>query len=193
MAHGCQVSADLVSASGAEADTEQREALKVFDGFPIGEGSAAGWKARSHSGTVFGIAGYGFLDAALAFHFALNQSEVDFFDFAGGELAREFEMCLVGSGDDERPAGEAIEAMDDTGANLASDGGESLEAMDKGVGDRAALNTGAGVDGHAGWLIDHHAGGIFVEDWEGDIFRFGFERSERGGFDFQFLGALDEM
>ena len=192
VSQGRHVSADLVSAPGAEADAQQGEAGKMADGFPVGKRAATGFEARGHSGPGFGIARDGFLDAACAHHIALHQGQIDLLHLPAGELTGQFQMRGVGPGNQQRAAGEAVEPVDDAGAFVAAYAGKRFEAVDQRVGDGAAADTGAGVYGHAGGLIDDDAGGVLIEHGERNIFRLGAQGSERRRVHFDLFRAAQQ-
>ncbi len=102
-------------------------------------------------------------------------------------------MSGVGFGDQEDAAGEAVEAVDDAGAEVAADAGERVEAVEQGVDQGAGVDAGAGVDHHAGGLIDGDDGGVFVEDAERDVFGSGVERWEVGGLEIDEVAGVEGL
>ncbi len=106
-------------------------------------------------------------------------------------------MGAVVFGDEDDAAGLLVEAVDDAGAEVAADAGELVEVVEEGVDEGAVV---AGVVGGAGAGVDHHAGGlvddgevlVFVEDVEGDVLGEGVEgRRVRSAFDLDGLAAVE--
>ena len=78
--------------------------------------------------------------------------------------------------DDDKPAGFLVEAVNDSRAHLAADLRERREVVQQRIDQGAAIarvvgGAGAGVDHHAGGLVDDGEVVVFVEDIEGDFFR----------------------
>lgn len=189
-----EVNADLVGAASADADFEEGELRVAAEDAVRAPSGAAFGEACGHADPAHGVAGDGALDAAgLILHGALDQRQVNFFDFAGGELRGEIPVRGVVLGDQEDAAGEAVEAVDNAGAQIAAELGEGVEAMEEGVDERAGVNASSGVDDHAGGFIDGDDGGIFVEDMQGNIFGRGFERREIGGFDVDGVAGAESL
>ncbi len=86
-----------------------------------------------------------------------------------------------------------VEAMHDAGAEGVATLGEGLAAAEQGVDQRAAGDAGAGVHGHAGGLVDGDDVGVFVEDVEGNRFRFGAKRRTGLDLDLDALAATKAM
>ena len=127
----------------------------------------------------------------------MEEGEVGLGDLAAGEHLAELAVGAVVFGDEDEAAGELVEAMDDAGAEVAADVGELGEVEEERVDEGAAV---AGVVGGAGAGVDHHAGGlvddgevlVFVEDVEGDVFGDGVERRGlRGAFDLDGFAAVE--
>ncbi len=71
--------------------------------------------------------------------------------------------------------------------------GEGLAAAEEGVDQGAAGDTGASVHGHAGGLVDGDDVGVFVEDVEGNRFRFGAQRRAGLDLDLDALAATEAV
>ncbi len=125
----------------------------------------------------------------------MHQCEVGLPDAAGGEHLAELAVNLVVLGDDDGAAGLLIQAMNDAGAQLAAGGGELLHVVQQRVDQRAAVSeivrcAGAGVDHHAGGLVDHGEGVVLIKDVERDVLRRGAQRGWAGlAFDGDGLAA----
>jgi hypothetical protein len=132
---------------------------------------------------------------------AVDEGDVGFGDLALGEHLAEFAMGAVIFGDEDQAAGLFVEAMDDTGAEIATDVGEFVEVEEQSVDESAAVASVSAVQGHgAGSGVNHHAGGlvddgevrVFVDDVEGDVFRGCVEGSWLwGAFDLDGFAAVE--
>jgi len=183
MADAGEVHANLVGAAGADLDFKKREAREAAqDTILAPGGTAAAGEARGHAGAVDGIAGDGTFDAALLRgHRSVDQCEIDFLDFAAGKLGCQAVMGRIVLGDEEDSAGEAIEAMDDAGAQFAGHAGKRMEAMEQGIDQGSGMNAGAGVDDHAGGFIDGDEVVIFIEHGKRNRLRSGVQGRRREG------------
>ena len=131
----------------------------------------------------------------------MEEGEVGLGDLALGEHLAEFAVRAVVFGDEDEAAGLFVEAMDDAGAEIATDVGEFVEVEEERVDESAAVagvwfaGCGvpcSGVDHHAGGFVDDGEVFVFVEDFEGDVFGDGVERRGLGGaFDFDGLAAVE--
>jgi hypothetical protein len=184
MADARQMHADLVGAAGAYADLKQREAVEAPQHVIFAPGGAALGETGGHAHTLAGIAGNWFFDAAaILLHYAVDQGEISLLHLAIGELFGEAPMRDVVLGYQEDAAGVAVEAVNDAGPQFAGVAGESAEAMQERVHQRAGMDACPGMYDHAGGLIDGHDVRIFVEDGERDLLRCGMERGWIGWLD----------
>jgi hypothetical protein len=184
LADAGEMYADLVCAAGADAYLKQREAIEPPQHVIFAPGGAALGQAGSHAHALAGIAGYRLFDAAaILLHFAVNQGEISLLHLAIGELFGEALMRGIVLGYQEHAAGVAVEAMNNAGPQFAGVAGESAEAMQERIDQRAGMDACAGMHDHAGGLIDGHDVRIFVEDGEGDLLRCGMERGRIGRLD----------
>ena len=111
----------------------------------------------------------------------MDEGYVGFSDLAAGEHVAELAVGAVVFSHEDDTAGLLVQAMHDTGTKVAADVGKVVEVVEEGVDEGAAV---AGVVGRAGAGVDHHAGGlvdnsqiiVFIKDIEGDILGFGVER-----------------
>jgi len=93
-------------------------------------------------------------------------------------------VSAVVFGDEDETAGLFVEAMDDSGPEVAADVGEFVEVKQQRVDEGAAVAgvlfarcsvARTGVDHHAGGLVDDGEMFVFVEDFEGNVFRGGMK------------------
>ena len=154
--------------------------------------------AGGHAGAADEVAGDGEVDGDVVFReIAVDQRDVGFGDLAVGEHLAELAVGAVVFGDEDDAAGLLVEAVDDAGAEVAADVGELGEVEEEGVDESAAVagvvgGAGAGVDHHAGGLVDDGEVSVFVEDVEGDVLGYGVEgRGMRGAFDLDGLAAVE--
>src|ERR1019366_3311416 len=164
-----EVNADLVGASGTDFDCQQGEAAEAAQNAVFGPGGASLGEARGHAGAANGVAGDGAVDAAaVGFDLAVDEREVHLFDLAVCKLGGEVAVRVVVLSDQQDAGGEAVEAVDNAGAEFAGDTRQGIEAAEQCVDEGAGVHPGAGVDHHAGGLIDGNQVVIFVEDREWD-------------------------
>ena len=186
--------ADLMSASGAEVDAEQSVLREAAFDEVFGPGGAALAGFGGEAGAMDGVASDGFFDdAVILFDEALDEGEIDLFDVAVSELMGERVVGLVGFGDDEDAAGEAVEAMDDARAERSLDLRELREVMEQGVDEGSVMDTGSSMDGHAGRLVDDDDVGVFVDDVERDVFGSGGQGRQVSGVDVDHVGGAEEL
>ena len=112
----------------------------------------------------------------------MGDGEVDFIDFASGELGAEMLMGVIVPGDDEAPAGFFIESVDDAGTSHATDAAEGTVAMEQGVDDGAVLIAMSRMDDHAAGFIEDRQVFVLVKNGQGQILRLGFGGFVRGNF-----------
>jgi hypothetical protein len=175
---GGEVDADLVSAAGVEAGFDESGVGDVEEGAPVRAGGAGAGEhdtaASGHAGAALGVAGNREIDAAVClFEGALDEGDVGLFDLTLAKGFTEFGVGEIGFGDEDDAGSVFIEAMDDAGAEGVAALGEGLAAAEERVDQSAAGIASAGVDGHAGGLVDGDEVVIFVEDFEGDGFGLG--------------------
>ena len=116
--------------------------------------------------------------------------------FVDGALAEGFAEPGVGGvvfGDEDDAGGFLVEAMNDAGAKGVAGLRERLAAAEEGVDERAGGVAGAGVDGHAGGLVDGDDVVVFVENVERNGFGFGAERRARLRIDGDFFAAVEAV
>ncbi len=166
VAEGLHVDADLVGAAGLDADLDEGEGAV---GGLVMRSSTLTWEtaerpvgaAGGHAGAADEVAGDGEVDGDVVLcEVAVDEGEVGFGDLAAGEHVAELAVGAVVLGDEDDAAGLLVEAVDDAGAEVAADVGEMVEVVEEGVDEGAAV---ACVVGGAGAGVDHHAGGL-VDD-----------------------------
>lgn len=184
MPDGRHVSANLMRASGADSDFEQRRVFESLEDLEIGERVAASIKFRRHPRAMHGIARNGFRDApGILFHDALHDADIHFFGCAIGELFGESSMRGVVSCDEKDPARSFVEPVDDARAKVAADFRKRLKMMNQSVYERAFVRPGSGVNGEAGGFVDRDDGRVLVENFDRQVFGGSFERRRIGGRD----------
>ncbi len=101
---------------------------------------------------------------------AVDDGEIALLDLSKFELFRDFPLGHVVLGDDHDTGGIAVEAMDDSGAELAEPAGELFGIVREGVDQGAVLVAPGGMDDQVGRLIEDDQIVIFVDHVEGDVF-----------------------
>ena len=111
-----EMHADLVGAAGADANFQQSELIETLEHTIFGEGRAPASQPGSHADAMQRMTGNGRGDpAALRFQAAVHERDVDLFDLPRGELLRQVAVGGVRPGDQDDPAGKAIQPVDDPG------------------------------------------------------------------------------
>ena len=100
-------------------------------------------------------------------------------------------MGVIIPGYEQDSASEAIEAVNDTGPEVAGHARKAVETMQQGIHQRARMNTRPGVDHHAGRFVDSDHVGIFIEDGERNLFGGSVERWRRGRLNVDHFAAAD--
>ena len=185
MAEGLGVDADLMGAAGFDADFDEGEGAvgsgKAFEHVEVGDGGASVCSAGGHTDAADEVAGDREVDGGVVFfEMAVEESDIGLGDLALGEHLAEFAVGAVVFGDEDEAAGLFVEAMDDAGAEIAADVGEIVEVEQQCVDEGAAVAgfvvcAGAGMDHHAGGFVDDGEMFVFVEDFEGNVFRGGMK------------------
>ena len=168
-----EVDADLVGAAGLGLAADESEAAESFEDLVEGDGFLAAFRdgADGHFFAVGGVEADAAFDVVgVSLGSAGDEGEVFLVDGALFELEGEVAVGLVVFGDQEEARGVAVQAVDDTGAVFAGDGGEGVVAKLEGVDQGAGPVALGGVDDHAGGFVDDGEGFVFVDDFEGDVF-----------------------
>ena len=160
------------------------------------DGFAAAAAASGHAGAADGVSADGGRDCALVvFGPAMDECDVGFLDLASCELRGHLAMGSVVFGDYDEAAGFFVEAVNDTGAQVAANFGEWAETMQQGVDQGAAIavgvgGSGAGVHHHTGGLVDDGEVFVFVNNIEWNFFGDGAQgRAFYVAEDFDFFAA----
>ncbi len=103
----------------------------------------------------------------------MDERDVGFFNAAAAELLRKPRMRGIMLRDNQGTRGAAIQAVHNSGTKISAAGRQLFTPMKKRVDQRASGISGARMNRHTGGLIDDEHVGIFVEDFERNILRFG--------------------
>jgi hypothetical protein len=152
-----QVHADLVRAAGKQPYFQETELRRAFQGLHLGGGGHA---ACLHAHAALALR----IDILMervaqrpAVHLARGERQVDLLDLAVAQHAMQLDQRAAFLGDDQQPRGVPVEPvgeLQDLGLRAA--GAQSL--------DHAEAHAAAAVHRHAGGLVDHQHGGVFVGD-----------------------------
>jgi len=164
VADGLQVDADLMRASGVQAQAQEREVTEGALDLEVGAGLARVRAVHGHAGAYARVASDGRLDRAGARgRSTVHEGEVLARDVPLRERLLQATMSLVRARDDEQAGGVAIEAMDDPGAlGVGASGRGSAEQLRE----RPGAMPARGVNHEAGGLVDDEQLGVFVGDRE---------------------------
>ena len=179
MAEMLEVDADLVGATGAGLAFHEGFSLERSEDPVLGDRFPAAFGDR-HFLPVDGMASDRGLDLAVRHAGdSLDEREIGFFHQAVGELPGERLVGGVGFCDDEASAGFLVEPVDDAGPLDPADHAQAGAVEKQGVDQSAFRVSGTGMHDQPGRLVQHENRGVFMEDVERDVLRFGFS-----GFDF---------
>ncbi len=178
---GRGVDPDLVGAPGEQFEFEEGCAGPGGHHLPIGAGRPAPGAYR-HLLAVNGMAADRSLPGTdLTLGASQHKGEVGFPSFAILELPAEFTVGGVRLGGDEEAGGLQIQPMDDPGPLGSAAGGKLTGAVvQQRGGQRPRGTAGSGVNGEPGGFVEDDDIRVFVQDVEGDGFRFHVPR-RRGG------------
>jgi hypothetical protein len=123
----------------------------------------------------------------------MHQGEIDLLHGAASELFGQSAVGGIVFGHQEDAAGEAVQAMHDTGPKFAAGRGERSEAVQQSVDEGSGVNSGSGVHHHAGGLVDGREIVILIQDLERDIFRDSLEGALPGGLNGDLFTPAEEM
>ncbi len=139
----------------------------------MGDGGAAPLAASGHAGAADGVAADGCIDGARVLSRAtLDQREIALAHLAAGEHRGEPGMGRIVLGDEDEAAGLLVQAMHDSRDGADRRRGKLAHVVEQGVDQRAAIarvfgGARAGVDHHAGRLVDHREVVVFIDDSRG--------------------------
>ena len=174
MADAGEVHADLVGTAGADPHFQKGEAGEPPKDMVFGPGRAAAAQPCSHARAMPRIACDGLFDsAAIRLYIAMDQRQVSLLHPAAGEQCSQCAMRGVVLGYQNHATGEPVQAMHDSGPQIAAQRGERLKAAEQRVDQRAAMHSGSGVYHHARRLVDGDQVLVLVQHAQWDRFRFG--------------------
>lgn len=184
MFEGGEVHTNLMRASGAELDFEERGGAELLKNGPVRAGVAGvcGFSSgtRRHTHAALGIARNGEFDAAArGGEFSLHEREICFLNGARAKSFRKFRVGEIVFGDEDCSARIFVQAMDDAWPQGVAALRERLATTEKCVDERAKRVSCSCVDGHAGGLVDDDEVVVFVKNVEGNGFGFCSERCAR--------------
>ena len=172
MADGRHVHTDLMRAACYQVNVQQSAVTALLYQLPLCHGAAAIRPGR-HFLAVFEAAADGQVDlTAFPLHMPGDQGQIVFFHLALRQLPAERHVGLIVLGHQQQPACVLIQAMYDAGAALAADAGEIVQPVEQRVDQRACLIAVGGVYHHAAGLDNKGKRFIFIQQGEGNIFRF---------------------
>ena len=112
----------------------------------------------------------------------MDQGNVSLLRLTARKLLRQLAVRFISLGDDQKPAGPFVQAMDNARPQFSANLGKPVEAMKKRVDERSSASSfvfaGTCMDGHPGRFVYNDDAVIFVDHIERNIFRKGFERRQ---------------
>jgi hypothetical protein len=152
MAEVGEVDADLVGAAGFDADAQEGCQRPGGEDFVVRDGGPAFFR-DGHFLAVDGMAADRELHGAgRLLRRAPDEGEVFLADGVGGKLRDERGVGLLVLGDDEDAGGVLVEAVDDAGAEFATDALEIGAMVEQGVDEGVGGMAGRGMDDEPGGL-----------------------------------------
>jgi hypothetical protein len=171
-----EVHADLVRAAGLESDLEQRMLAEELQQLEMRHSLARRRRVERLSRRVEAIAADGRLDATAARAWtAANQGEIDALDSPTADQALQATVRLVGTSDHEQARGVPVEPVDDARPARLVPSGEGAEQP---VDERSTRMAGAGVNDHAGRLVDYQQ--VLVREGDPQVELLGLDRRRCG-------------
>ena len=165
-----------MSSSGVKMRFDERGLIETFDdAITRVRGPTIALVAHGHPFAMRGVTRDCGADVPfVARQFTAENGEVDFFHVAPGELSRKPDVRFVILGYDEAATGFFIESVNDAGTRHAADAAElAFAMMEQGVDERVFFITRCRMHDDASGFVQHEQRLIFVNDFEGNIFRLG--------------------
>jgi len=186
--------ANLVRAARSDFHFQVACVFEPLQNFVLGYGVAACRGFCGHADAANRVASDGLGDfAAICFHAAIYQSEIDLFYFAAGKLFGQMAVGCVRFGHQDHSAGKPVEPMNDSGAQIAGNFRELSKAMHQRIYQGARMASGARVYHHAGGFVDGDDVRVLIEDFKRDIFGDGAEWRELGRFQLNLIRAFQQV
>lgn len=177
MSYRGHVYSNLMRSAAVQLDFEQGELTYSREYAPIRARSATSTPLCGHPRPPANIPGNWKINAALCLsHASVNECDVNFFHFPGEELSGERAMSGVIARDDDRAGCAAIQPMHDSRPLGARSSGKISKAIQQSIHKRAAMVARACVDNHVCRFVHDDHVGVFVQNFNGDVFRCGGER-----------------
>ena len=178
---GSHVDAHLVRATGVDAHADKGRSVQNLGYVVHRERCATAGLAHVHALAMARVAGDGSVHHAMwRTRHAMDDGQVLLLDRAAGELPRKLAMCLIVLGHHQQAGGALVEAVHDAGTQDASDAGEIVHVVQKGVDKRAARHAGARMHDHASRLVEHEEMRVLVNDREGQVLGLGQSENRIG-------------
>ena len=162
-----QVHANLVRAAGVDRHLAQGQAWQRHGAGDARDRVPGMLGAGRHLHPVGGITADCRVDAPPRLHHAPHQRDVLLLDLAIVELARQLLMGGIVLGHDHHAGRAAVQPVHDAGPQLAADAAEIFHVVQQRVDQRAGGMARAGVDHHAGGLVDHGHVRVLVQHVDG--------------------------
>ena len=165
-----EVDPNLMRASRADPHAQYVKPSSALDHFPIGQRRSARVQTRRHTRSLDGIARNLRGDAAAGRrHRAVNHREIRLLHRSRRKLRGQRLMRGVGAGHQQDAAGEAIQAVDDPGPQVAADAGQRREMVHQPVHQRTLVHPSARMHRHARRLIHRDYGVVRIQDLDRQI------------------------
>ena len=187
MADVLHVDADLVGASRFQTTFDEVDIAQpfehpvmrhgVFAVLPVGEDGHFEPVAQAASDVSF--------DRSLfLFHVAPHQRVIDPVDRVVEKLSGQPGVGALVFGHDQNAGRVLVDAVDQSGSHVAAlEKRQVLQMIGQGIDQRARIVAVAGMDDHAGRLVDDNQVVVFIQNVERNVFGDDFQFAERVGHD----------
>lgn len=101
-------------------------------------------------------------------------------------------MRAVVFGDDDAARGVFVEAVDDARAGLATDAGEVVAVVEKGIDEGAVGVACGGVDDEAGGFVDDEDVAVLIKNFDGDVLSDDFDSGGIGDSEGDLIARADD-
>jgi hypothetical protein len=168
-----KVDSDLVGPPSVKENLDQGCVAEPFEDAVAGARFAPfSWLGNGHGAAARGMTADRSTDfAAWRGQIAAEDSVIDFFHGALAELIGKAEMRGIILRDDHATAGIFIETMDNPGTRIAGDAAQlPFAVMEQRINEGMLVVSRAGVHDEVRLFVDHEQIGIFIKDFERNLF-----------------------
>lgn len=184
----------MMGASGEQAALNEGAVFVDGEAFPLRDGFLAGAVIEDgHALAVHRVTANEVLLATFVFlRDTVDNGQVGFGDATVGEGFGETAVGAVVFGDDDAARGVFVEAVDDARAGLATDAGEVVAVVEKGIDEGAVGVACGGVDDEAGGFVDDEDVAVLIKNFDGDVLGDDFDSGGIGDSEGDLIARADD-